>query len=112
VFDRLAPWPDQVPWNGATMEGPISHYLGGLATVLGRYHEPDGLFAHAAVFRDQMGRDSFTARTGLSWGRMLRKRRGEKAPGLLDVSWSTARPLWIRPSTVSSPWPTVCRASC
>jgi len=52
VVDRLAPWADQLPCNGVTMEGPISHHVGGLATVLGQCDEADGYFAHAAVFSD------------------------------------------------------------
>ena len=38
LFDRLEPFSDQLSTLGAlTAEGPVSHYLGGLATVLGRY---------------------------------------------------------------------------
>ena len=41
LFQRLAPWSNQWSDNGATAASPVSHYLGGLATVLGRYDEAD-----------------------------------------------------------------------
>ena len=36
LFDRLEPWAGQVPATGASALGPVNHYLGGLAAVLGR----------------------------------------------------------------------------
>ena len=56
LFDRLAPWADQLPTTGITADGPVSHYLGGLATVLGRYDEADAYFAQAAAFNDRARR--------------------------------------------------------
>ena len=50
LLDRLSPWADE--WSttlGPTAEGPVSHFLGGLATVLGRYDEADAYFAHSAA---------------------------------------------------------------
>ena len=58
--------------------GPVSHYLGGLATVLGRYDEADAYFAQAAAFNDRADAKFFAARTNLSWGTMLAERN---APG-------------------------------
>ncbi len=78
LFDRLAPWADQAPYPGLTVESPVSHYLGGLATVLGRYDEADAYFAHAAAFNDRANAKFFAARTNLSWGKMLAER---DAPG-------------------------------
>ena len=37
LYERLAPWPDQVVWNGGMVFGAVAHYLGHLATVLERY---------------------------------------------------------------------------
>jgi hypothetical protein len=54
LFDRLAPWADE--WSatgGPTVEGPVSHTLGGLATLLGRYEKADAYFAHSAVSRER-----------------------------------------------------------
>ena len=69
----------------ARAEGPVSHYLGGLATVLGRYDEADAYFAQAAAFNDRAGAKFFAARTNLSWGKMLAERnapgRRRKGPG-------------------------------
>ena len=48
LFDRLEPWAGQLPATGASALGPVSHYLGGLAAVLGRYDEADAYFAEAA----------------------------------------------------------------
>ena len=47
LFERLTPWADQLPNNGIGAESPVSHYLGGLATVLGRYDEADDFFTDA-----------------------------------------------------------------
>ena len=81
LCDRLAPWADQLPATGASALGPVSHYLGGLAAVLGRYDEADTYFAQSASLGDRMGAKFFTARTDLLWGRMLAER---KAPGDTD----------------------------
>ena len=78
LFDRLAPWADQMATTGITADGPVSHFLGGLATVLGRYDEADAYFAHAAAFNDRANAKFFAARTNLSWGKMLAER---DAPG-------------------------------
>jgi class 3 adenylate cyclase/tetratricopeptide (TPR) repeat protein len=96
LFDRLAPWPDQ--WSivsGLTAQGPVSHYLGGLATVLGRYDEADTYFAQSAEFSDRVGAKFFAARTNLVWGRMLSERR---APG--DIA--KARELLAKAHTAAA----------
>jgi len=95
LFDRLAPWVDQCSTApGATDEGPVSHYLGGLATVLGRYDEADTYFAQAAAFSDRVGAKFFAARTDLYWGRMLAERRAagdaDKARDLLTKAHTAA----------------------
>ena len=76
LFDHLAPWADQWSSRGSTSQGPISHYLGGLATVLGRYDEADTYFAQAAASSATAGAKFFAARTDLCWGRMLAERNG------------------------------------
>jgi class 3 adenylate cyclase/tetratricopeptide (TPR) repeat protein len=79
LFDLLVPWADQFASVGiAGAEGPVSHYLGGLASVLGRYDEADNYFAYAAAVNDRAGAKFFAARTDLRWGQMLSKR---DAPG-------------------------------
>jgi class 3 adenylate cyclase len=95
LFDRLAPWADQ--WSttsGPTVEGPVSLFLGGLATVLGRYDEADAYFAQSASSSERANARFFAARTDLLWGGMLAERGGpgdiQKARGLLTKAHSSA----------------------
>ncbi len=94
LFDRLAPWADQFSTTGITADGPVSHYLGGLATVLGRYDEADAYFTQAAAFNDRANAKFFAARTNLSWGKMLAERKApgdtEKARDLLTKAHTAA----------------------
>ena len=78
LFDRLAPWADQLPATGGSALAPVSHYLGGLATVLGRYDEAELCFAQSAAFCARVGATFFGVRTDLSLGKLLMQRR---APG-------------------------------
>jgi tetratricopeptide (TPR) repeat protein len=64
--------------GGTAVDGPVSHYLGGLAGVLGRYDEADAYFTRARAFNERAGAKFFAARTSLSWGQMLAERN---APG-------------------------------
>ena len=75
LFDHLAPWADQWSTTSVTSEGPISHYLGGLATVLGRDGEADTYFAQAAVSSSSAGARFFAARTDLVVGQDARGAR-------------------------------------
>ena len=95
LFDRLAPWADQLSTPGRTMAaGPVSHYLGGLAAVLGRYDEADAYFTQAAEFSERVGAKFFAARTNLSWGKLLAERR---APGDTEK----ARDLLVKAQTAA-----------
>jgi len=78
LFDLLAPWADQLPATGASALAPVSHYLGGLATVLKRYEAADAYFSRSAAFSARVGAKFFAARTHLYWGKMLAERG---APG-------------------------------
>jgi len=78
LFDQLEPWAAQLPATGASALGPVSHYLGGLATVLGRFDEADAYFTQASALNQKMGASFFAARTDLLWARMLAER---DAPG-------------------------------
>jgi hypothetical protein len=84
-FERLAPWASQFSAGALTAEGPVSHYLGGLSTVLGRYAEANVFFAQSAAFSDRVGARFFAARTNLLWGRMLFERN---APGDVENAWN------------------------
>ena len=71
LFDQLAPWAHQWCTTGITVQGPIGHYVGGLATVLGRFDEAETYFAQAASMSARARAKFFGARTDLLWGRML-----------------------------------------
>lgn len=81
ILDRLAPWAGQWSTTGVTAEGPIALYVGGLASVLGRYDEAESYFDEAAAMNRTMGAKFFSARTDLAWGRMLIERQ---TPGDAD----------------------------
>jgi class 3 adenylate cyclase/tetratricopeptide (TPR) repeat protein len=94
LFERLAPWANQFSAGALSVEGPVSHYLGSLVTVLGRYEEAQAYFLQSAAVCDRIGAKFFAARTDLSWGRMLAERRvlgdTEKARQLLTKARSVA----------------------
>ena len=95
LFDLLAPWADQWSTEGsAAIEGPVAHYLGGLATVLGRYSDADVYFSQAAASCERADAKFFAARTNLSWGKMLAERGApgdaEKARELLTKAQTAA----------------------
>ena len=101
LFNLLAPWADQLSTNGGgSTNGPVSHFLGGLATVLGRYDEADSFFARAAAFNARVNAKFFAAQTDLLWGRMFAERGegsdAEKARQLLRRSQAAARALGYR----------------
>ncbi len=90
LFERLAPFHDQVPNNGTIPHEPVAMFLGALTTVLGRYEEAESYFAEAQELNIR-GRLAFAeASTNMYWGRMLRKRGGpgdaERARTLLTES--------------------------
>ena len=74
LFERLAPWHAQLPATSASALPPVSHYLGGLAGVLGRYDEADAYFSQSAAVSHRMGAKFFAARSDLWWGNVLTKR--------------------------------------
>jgi hypothetical protein len=94
LFDHLAPWANQWCTTGITGQGPISHYVGGLAAVLGRLDEADAYFAQAASMNTRATAKFFGARTDLQWGKMLAERRGpgdaERGRALLTKAHTVA----------------------
>ena len=70
LYDLLVPFRDQVCFIGTTCEGPMAHYLGGLATVLGRTEVAAGHFASAARFAERAESPFFKARTSIEGGRL------------------------------------------
>ena len=56
LYERLVPYAGQLPTRGsAPCHPPIDHYLGKLATLLGRYEQADHHFTGAAAFADRAG---------------------------------------------------------
>jgi len=94
LFDRLAPWADQLSYSGSAAEGPVSHFLAGLATILGRYDEAESYFAQSAEMNKRMLAKFFAARTNLGWGKMLAERNAsgdiDKARDLLTEARNIA----------------------
>ena len=87
LLERLTPFAHLLPWAGLSSSYPISHCLGGLAKVLGRYNDADAYYAQAAAFNEQAGTEHFAAETDLAWATMLLERNApgdaEKARNLL-----------------------------
>ncbi len=71
LLEQLAPWSGQLPATGGSALSPVSHYLGGLATVLGDFDRAERYFEQSAKMSRHMGAMFFAARTNLLWGRML-----------------------------------------
>jgi tetratricopeptide (TPR) repeat protein len=94
IFDRLAPWADQLSYMDLATEGPVSLYLGGLSAVLGRYGEAEAYFAKSADFCQRAGSKCFAAQTDLWWGMMLAERHAsgdaERAGELLSRAQASA----------------------
>ena len=76
LFDRLSRYADLSCSTGPTADGPVSYFLGGLATVLNRYDEADAYFSRSAAMCDRMGARFFDTRNALMWGKMLAERNG------------------------------------
>jgi hypothetical protein len=94
LFDQLSPWTGQWCTTGITCQGPVSHYVGALAAVLGRFDEAGAYFSQSALMCDRASAKFFAARTDLSWGRMLAERGSpgdiEKARDLLAKAHAAA----------------------
>ncbi len=94
LIELLVPFRDQVPHNGVGPHPPIAMYLGGLATVVGRYEEAESYFKQAAELNTLGSMRFAEAETNMLWGRMLRARNGpgdaDQARSLLEQARETA----------------------
>jgi tetratricopeptide (TPR) repeat protein len=99
VYKALAPYPGRVAGVGTTWFGSVSHYLGLLATTLGRYDEAESHFAAAQSMHERIGAPAWLARSRLEWARMLlaRSQTGDvqQARELLAKALATARQLGL-----------------
>jgi len=95
LYERLTPWPEQVVFNGSVIGGAIAHYLGQLATVLGRYDTAEEHFSMARTLHERLQAPFHHARTHLEWARMLvvraRPADGHHARTHLDTAIDLAR---------------------
>jgi hypothetical protein len=76
LSELLVPFRDQVPHNGIVPQPPVATYLGGLATVAGRYEEAESYFEQAAELSARGEMRFAEAEVNMYWGRMLRARSG------------------------------------
>ena len=78
LYGQLAPYDRFLTYVGTACEGPIAHYLGGLATVLGRFDDADRHLATATELAQRAGSPFYAARTLIERGR-LAARRGARS---------------------------------
>jgi tetratricopeptide (TPR) repeat protein len=94
LYDLLDPWRDQWSYMGVASDGPVVHYLAGLATVIGEPDLADHLFAEALEAASSVGAQFFAARTQLDWAQMLLARNGSgddrRAQAMLDEAVETS----------------------
>jgi len=97
----LEPYADQliVVSFGGWVSGPVSYYLGLLATTVNDWPAAGGYFAAAAAAQERIGAPALLARTRLEWARMLLSRAdpgdGGQADELLHQALATARTLGL-----------------
>jgi hypothetical protein len=73
----LAPYADQIDTVAGLVAGTVAHYLGLLATTLGRFDEAEDRFTSATATHARIGAPTWLARTRLEWARMLIDRRAD-----------------------------------
>ena len=81
LIELLVPFRDQVPHNGLIPQPPVATYLGGLATVVGRYEEAESYFEQASraqyPWRDAVrrGRNEHVVGSNAPCSQRARRRR-------------------------------------
>ncbi len=94
LYERLMPFRAMFTYATGICRGPISHYLGILATVLERYDDAESHFAEATELNERLQAPFHLARTQLEWARMLVERAKpgdrDRARDLLERARSTA----------------------
>jgi class 3 adenylate cyclase len=101
LYRLLAPYPDQLSVSqiGVLASSSVQHYLGLLATTMGRFDDAEARFAAAATTHQRIQAPTWLARTRLEWARTLLVRRQagdvERARELLGQAIATARELGL-----------------
>ena len=87
LYAILEPFADEVAFSGATSQGPISAYLGKLASVMGRHDAADVHLRHALDVALSFGWKYHQATTLVALARSQKRRTGaldDAAKALLD----------------------------
>jgi tetratricopeptide (TPR) repeat protein len=99
LYPILEPWSDQFPCMSIATWLPVAHYLGLLATTLGRWDDAERHFARSLELEEGLETPVFAACTRLAWGAMLLRRGAaedaERARALVEGARETARELGI-----------------
>ena len=99
LYDLLYPYRERLATSAVRPNPSVSHYLGMLATTLGRFEDAARHFATAAARHETIGAPTWLARTRLEWARMLLSRRQagdvDQARELLGQALDTARDLGL-----------------
>ena len=74
LAEFIAPYAEQVPFQGITVREPMSCYLGQLLSLLGRYEEAESSFRGAMALANRGHMRHAEAQIRLAWGRMLAAR--------------------------------------
>jgi tetratricopeptide (TPR) repeat protein len=74
LYDLIAPWSDQVTWNGGPSLGHNRTYLGLLASTLGWEERADEHFSLACRLQEEKGMLLGAARAHLGWAEALADR--------------------------------------
>ena len=95
LYRLPTPYPDQLPvFVVGTAGGSVLHYLGLLATTMGRFDDAQARFAASTATHQRIQAPTWLARTRLEWARMLLTRRqpgdAERARELLGQAIATA----------------------
>ena len=81
LYEMLEPFSSTVACTGLTSQGPVCHYLGGLAMLTERLDEADRWFEDADAFARRAGDKFSAARTALLRGRLVARSDPELARG-------------------------------
>jgi hypothetical protein len=94
LYDLLAPFHDQIAFQGAIVTGPVSEYLGYLATALQRFDAAERHFADAVARAERLQAPIVLAHTRLEWAAMHGHRcqpgDTDRARRLIDLSLASA----------------------
>ena len=75
LLEQLRPFADQWHYSDIAAAGPVARTVGDLATVLREYDQAEAGFAQALASSEVAEAWYYVARTALSWGSMLSRRR-------------------------------------